>query len=79
MQKSLPFLPATPGQNRGLKSKTTKYPNSISVREQVSAWVKDRFSLTVNKKEIQDLNSKNKSADYLPRWTKFEPADNSGL
>ena len=34
----------------------TKYPNSFRVRGQVSAWVENRCSLTVDKKEIQDLN-----------------------
>jgi|GEM_PF-6674744 hypothetical protein len=79
MQKSLPLPPATPGQNRGLRSKKTKYLNSISVRGQVSAWLKNRSSLKIDKKEIQDLNSKNMSADNLPQWTKFELADNPGL
>jgi hypothetical protein len=76
--KSLPLLLATPIQNRGLKSKTTKIPEFNFGRGQVSAWLKNRCSLTADKKEIQD-KFKNMSADNLPRWTKFEAADNSGL
>jgi len=74
MQKSLPLPTATDGQNRGLKSKTREFNfgsrTKFSLAEKIDVrwqWKKTKLRTKFN----------NMSADNLPRWTKFEPVENS--